>query len=137
MKKESLNTKAPLQKDNKLSNASLNTFDLPILIEKMKHQQSWAKGEPHSMILLKCPYKQIVLTAMHEGTEIEFFQANELITLQIIEGNLKFHSQNESIILQEGQLITFHKNTKYSLSTKEDTVVLLTIAPGTFHPVKN
>lgn len=127
MEKESLETKAPVSMDTSLLNASLLAFDLPTLIEKMNHNHIRAKGEPNSMILLKSPDKQIVLIALHEGTGIKSFQSNDSVTLQIIEGKLKFHTRKETLILERGQLMTLHEKIKYSLTTKEETVLLLTI----------
>jgi quercetin dioxygenase-like cupin family protein len=137
MEKESLKGKPPLPKDNRSLNASLLTFDLPTLIEMMKHSHAWAKGELNAMILLKSPDKQIVLTALHEGTEIKSFQSNDSITFQIIEGKLKFHTRKESVTLDQGQLLTLHENIKYSLTTREETVFLLTIANGTLQQAEN
>ena len=131
MEKETLKTKVPLAKEKRSQNASLLTFDLPALIEKMKQSDTWAQGEFNAMVLLKSPDKQIVLTALHEGTEIKSFQSNDLITFQIIEGKVKFHTRKESVILDKGQLLTLQENIKYKLITKEETVFLLTIANGT------
>jgi quercetin dioxygenase-like cupin family protein len=128
MRRESLIAKQPLHRDNRALNASFHTFDLPILIEKMKQSQSWEKGELNAMILLKSPDKQIVLTALHEGTEINSFQSNDSITFQIIEGQLMFHTRKESVTLEKGQLLTVHENIKYRLTSWEETVFLLTIA---------
>lgn len=119
-----------LRKENMSNNPSLLMFDLPTLVDKMKHKQSWANGDLNAMILLKTPNKQIVLTAMHDGTEIQSFQSNDSITFQIIEGQLMFHTREESVTLDEGQLLTLHEKIKYSLTTKEETVLLLTIASG-------
>ena len=130
MKKESLETKAPVSLDNSLLNASLLAFDLPTLIEKMNHNHIRAKGEPNSMILLKSPDKQIVLIALHEGTGIKSFQSNDSVTFQIIEGKLKFHSRKETITLEKGNLLILHEKIKYSLTTEEETVLLLTITNG-------
>ena len=80
------------------------------------------------MTLLKRPDKQIVLTALHEGTEINSFQENDSITFQIIEGRLVFYANKESVILEMGQMMTVQDKVKYSLTTWEDTVFLLTIA---------
>ena len=80
------------------------------------------------MTLLKSPEKQIVLTALHEGTEINSFQANDSITFQIIEGKLVFYANKESVTLEMGQMMTVQEKVKYSLTTWEDTVFLLTIA---------
>jgi quercetin dioxygenase-like cupin family protein len=116
--------------------SSLRSYDLPVLIEKMKHSHTWAKGELNAMILLNSPDKQIVLTALHEGTEINSFQSNDSITFQIIEGKLKFHTRKESVTLDKGQLLTLQDNIKYSLKTREETVLLLTIANGTLQPAE-
>jgi len=110
------------------SGCTLLAFDLPTLINNMKQTDSWSNGELNALILLKSPQKQIILTAMHEGTEIESFQSNESITFQIIEGRLKFHIRKDSVILNEGQLMTLDENINYRLSSQEETVFLLTIS---------
>lgn len=130
MKKESLKINAPYYKENCSQYGLSLTFDLPNLIEQMKHKHIWTKGKPNSMILLKCSAKQMVLIAMHEGTGIKSFQSNDSVTFQIIEGKLKFHTQYESVTLEKDQLLTLHDNVKYSLTTKEETVFILTIANG-------
>ena len=128
METETLKTKTTLPKDKRSRNVSLLTFDLPTLIEKMKHNHTWEKGELNAMVLLKSPDKRIVLTALHEGTEINSFQSNDSITFQIIEGKLKFHTQKESVTLDRGHLLTMHEKIKYRLTSNEETVFLLTIA---------
>ncbi|MGD0342788.1 MAG: hypothetical protein ABSA76_13880 [Bacteroidales bacterium] len=137
MEIETLKTEALFSKDTRSHSPSLFTFDLPALIENMKHSYSWLKGELNAMILLKSPGKHIVLTALHGGTEINSYQSNDSITLQIIEGKLRFHTRKESVTLDKGQLLTLHENIKYSLTTREETVFLLTIANGTFQQSEN
>ena len=57
MLKESLKTPSP-GKINKSFLASLNTFNLLTLIEKMKQKPTLLKGDLHSMVLLNSPDKQ-------------------------------------------------------------------------------
>jgi len=128
MGKETFKANYLVHKVNTSVHPSLLIFDLPTLVEKIKVNQSWANGELYSMILLKTPDKQIMLTALHDRTEIQSFQSNESITFQIIEGKLTFRTPKESVTLDEGQLLTLHENVKYSLTTEEETVFLLTIA---------
>ena len=123
-------TKGPLD-------PSLFTFDLPSLIENMKNSSTWAEGELNAMILFKRPEKQIVLTALHEGTKIDSFQANDSVTFQVIEGKLKFHTTKESVTLKKGQLLALRENIKYSLTSRKETVFLLTIDNGGYHPSEN
>lgn len=121
-------TSPPSLKENRPVNTSLLTFNLPILIDKMKHSNSWAKGDLDAMVLLKNKDKQIVLTAMHEGTEIYSFQSKGSVTFQIIEGKLLFHTRKESVSLDKGQLLTLYDNIRYSLTSEYETVFLLTMA---------
>ena len=117
-------------KEDPMLNPSLSVFDFPTLIGRMKQNHLWALGNLDSMVLLKTPNKQIVLTALHEGTEISSFQSNESITFQIIEGKMKFHTWKGSLNIDKGQLLTLCENIKYSLTTQVETVLLLTITTG-------
>jgi quercetin dioxygenase-like cupin family protein len=137
MKIESFKADYLVIKDKVSQTPSLLIFDLPNLVERMKLKQCLAKRELTSMILLKTPEKQIVLTAMHRGTEIRSFQSNESITFQIIEGKLMFHTRKESVTLDKGQLLTLHDNIKYSLTSTDETVLLLTIASGALQLSRN
>ena len=130
MRKEMFKANDFFQESKTPSTPSFLVFDVPAIAEKMKHEQNWMNGELNSMILLKTPYKQIVLTVLHDGTEIESFQSNQSITFEIIEGKLMFHTRKETVLLEKGQIIALHENIKYSLTTREDSVLLLTIATG-------
>lgn len=103
------------------------TFDLPVLIENMKQSNDYAKGELNSMILLKTPEKSILLSALHEGTEVISHQRDKTLKIEIIEGLLIFRIRNENVRLEEGQALTLHEISKYKLITLTDTVFLLTL----------
>ena len=123
-----------IRNDDRPFNGSLRTFDLPTLIEKMKRENTWDKGGLNAKILMNKPNKQIVLTVLHKGTEINSFQSNDSITIQVIEGELKFHTQNESITLEKGQMLTLQENIDYSLTTRAETVLLFTILKQILQP---
>jgi quercetin dioxygenase-like cupin family protein len=127
MEIETLKTKLQYRKNYRSSDSKLLAFNLPSLIDSMKQSYTWANGELNSIILLKSPEKQIILTAIHEGTEILSFQSNDSVTVQIVEGRLKFHHRKDSFTLNKGQLMTLDENVKYDLTADEETVFLLTI----------
>ncbi len=112
-------------------------FNLPSLIESMKLSKEWAAKELSSLILLKGRNKQIILTSIHNGTEIESFQTKDSITFHILEGKLMLHTPSDSIILSEGQLMTITNKIKYRLTTEDDTVFLITASENTEGPVNN
>jgi len=103
----------------------------------MKQSYTWANGELNALVLLKSPKKKVILTAMHGGTEIKSYQANDSVTFQIIEGRLQFHIRKDTVILNKGQVMTLDENARYSLSTEEETVFLLTISDNPVRTIHN
>ena len=117
----------PILKARRSLSSLSYSYDLPVLIGNMKQSNSWARGELKNLILLNRPDKQILLTVLHERTEINSVQTNDSVTYHIIEGELLFSTMTESLILKEGQFLTLHEKVKYSLTTNAETVFLLTI----------
>ena len=107
-----------------------SAFDIPAIIEDLRHGQNWISGEISTVLLLKSPSIKVLLTLLHEGTEVISYQANESITFQVLEGSLIIHIRNESIVLNEGELLTLDENIKYSFDTIEETAFLLTLVSG-------
>lgn len=109
-------------------------FDLGWLIEKMKLGKNWKKGDLDALVLLNSPARQILLTILHEGTEINSFQANDSVNIKILEGEIYFKTPRESVSLYRGQELTIHEKFKYNLTTRAETVLLLTLLNGTPEP---
>lgn len=132
MGKESSESHQGFNQSEKPVNISMFRFDMPGIIGNMKQSPQWEAGELNSMVLYKKPEKKIVLTALHKGTKIDSYQANDSITFQVMEGKLEFRADKESVTLQKGHQLTLHKKIKYSLKSREETVFLLTIVTGSF-----
>jgi len=107
---------------------SMQQFDLPSLIKNMKDPKTWDKGGLKTLTLINIPGTQIVLTALHEDTEIESFQSCNSVTIEIVEGRIFFRTRKESHILDEGQTLTLFEKVEYSITAREETVVLFTLA---------
>ena len=124
-------------KDDRSDKSKLLAFDLPSLISKMRKNNNGTNGELNSLVLLKSPEKQIILTAIQDGTEIESFQSDDSISFQVIEGKLRFHSRKDSVTLIKDQVMTLKEHIKYRLTTQEETIFLLTISNGNTKLAKN
>jgi len=138
MEIDTLNIKTLNIRDKRVANTSLFPYDLPHLIKKLKESPGWNNGELAASILLKSPDKQIVLTVLHDDTKIKSFQPGDSITFQLIEGKMKFHSQEKTIILESGQIMTLYNKIKFCLTTHaEESAFLLTINTGSSEPDGN
>lgn len=102
--------------------------DIQDLIRNMKLSNAWVRGNLNSMILVKNTEKDVVLVALHEGTEIVSCQSNDSITFQVIEGSLEFNTSKTSASLGMGQVLTLNDKVKYRLTASEETVMLLSIS---------
>ena len=101
-------------------------FDIPSLIETLKQDPSWSKRELSTMVLLKSPVRNIVLTLLPAGVEIRSVQLNDTITYQVLEGKLRFYVSNELVILGKGELLRLNEKTKYQFDSLEESAFLLT-----------
>lgn len=137
MELEMLKTNPRFLKDTMEGDISSKTLNLSFLVKKLKCSPSWENGELDSIILLKSSSKKIVLTALHEGTEIVSFQSNDSITFQLIEGELMVHTDKISVTINKGQFLTLHDKINYSLTTSKETVFLLTISNSILQPAEN
>jgi quercetin dioxygenase-like cupin family protein len=112
-----------------LSDASVSLrHNLPGLIRNMKQSSAWARGDLNSMILVKNSERNVMLVALHDGTEIVSYQANDSITFQVIEGKIEFNTSKTSAAIGMGQVLTLNDKVKYRLTTSEETVLLMSIA---------
>ena len=102
--------------------------DLPGLIRNMKLSNAWTKGDLNAMILVKDTQRNVVLVALHEGTEIVSYQSNDSITFRIIEGKMEFSTVKTSAAIGMGQVLTLNDKVKYRLTASKETVMLMSIA---------
>jgi hypothetical protein len=125
---EITNTMELIQNNIGLFNNSPYEFDLSSVIENLKAELTWEKGELNTKILLKSPELNIVLVKMHKETEIISFQKNQSVTFQILQGELKLHIRKGSLSLKEGESLILYEKTKYRIVSMEATAILLTLA---------
>lgn len=127
METEVLNVKQGLSIDSKSIDTSLFNLRMPALIENIKKSKGWKLGELYSLILLRSPGKEIVFTALPEGTEIITFQSDHSISLHVVEGKLRYKSRKETVIISEEQALTINEKINFSVTSLAETIFILTI----------
>ena len=102
-------------------------FDLPYLMEKIVTEDSWQKNKRNAITLLKNENMRLVLIDLSSGEEINFRQSDNLISLQLMKGEVEFNTENKIAMLKQGQLLTHHENMQHSLVAIGETIFLLTV----------
>ena len=108
--------------------APLLTFDLRLAMDRLKHEDVWMKEGHNSITLMKNHGMRIVMTALRQQAEIKPHQTKSTISIQVIEGKLNLITENDSIILKKGHLLTLHANISHSLRALKESIILQTIA---------
>ncbi len=117
------------ESDNKTkTEKELNVFNLSSELREMKQEESWHKHGRSSRTLHKVGAMRLVLNSMKAGTEIKTHHANGPISVHCIEGKLKFKTEERSVTLEKGGLLTLDELVKHSVEALEETTFLLTLS---------
>jgi quercetin dioxygenase-like cupin family protein len=71
---------------------------------------------------------RIVLIGLHDGAELKTHTANGVISVQVLEGQIKFTAEEQTVSLVKGQMIALHEKIPHSVLALEETFFLLTLA---------
>ncbi len=115
-------------KGDRIINAPLVTLDILLLIEQIRKEKLWKDNDRNAITVFKTNGMSIVLIALHEGAEMIKHIAKGVISLQILEGKIRFSAEEQTIELGKGQMLTLHDGIPHSLLAIEETIILLTLA---------
>ena len=107
--------------------AALVTIDLPLFAVQIKQEPSWKDSDRNAITVFKTNGLRIVLIALHEGAEMTRHTANGIISLQVLEGQLQFNTDTQSVELNKGQMLTLHERIPHSVRAIKETTFLLTL----------
>ncbi len=123
------NEATPLRPDgNRILNALLVEMDLNKFIEQIKSEVTWQESDRNSMTIFKSNTMRIVLMGLRANGELKPHKANGVISIQVIEGQMNFIADNQTTMLEKGQMIALHDNVTHSVLALKDTFFLLTLA---------
>lgn len=107
--------------------ASLVSIDLPLYMEQIKQEPSWKTGKQNAITVFKTNGLRILLIALHEGTEIAKHTAEGIISIQVLEGHIKFTTDQQSLELTNGQMLALHERIPHSVLAIKEAMFLLTL----------
>ncbi len=111
----------------RLMDAPLVSMDIPQFIKQIKSESTWENSDRNALTVYKTNGMRIVLIALHANAEMTRHTADVIINLQILEGQIRFNTDEQSVELNKGQMLTLHKGIPHSVLAKEETIFLLTL----------
>ena len=103
-------------------------IDLPALTKQLKTEDAWRKNDRNAITVFKTTGKNIVLVALHAHAEMLTHTTQGTISVQVLEGTIKFTTAHEYLEIRKGQLLTLHAGIPHSVLATEESVFLLTIS---------
>ena len=111
----------------RIMDASLVTIDLNSFTKQIKEESAWKDSDRNAITVFKTDGMRIVLIALHKDAEMKKHTADGMISVQVLEGQLLFTTEDQSVELGQGKMLALHKNIPHSVLAQEETIFLLTL----------
>jgi quercetin dioxygenase-like cupin family protein len=113
---------------NRVLNAPLVVMNVNKFIDQIKNEASWKDSDRNSVTIFKSDTMRIVLIGLHPNAELIPHKANGVISVQVLEGKIKFITEQQNSIIEKGQMIALHENITHSVIALIESFFLLTLA---------
>lgn len=111
----------------RILNAPLVEMNLLEFMNQIKDETTWADSDRNSITIFKSDAMRIVLIGLHENAELKPHKANGTISVQVLEGNIKFTTEQQSTQVGKGQMIVLHENLTHRVNALTESFFLLTL----------
>ena len=111
----------------RLMDAPLVSMDIPEFIKQLKAEATWENSDRNAMTVFKTNGMRIVLIALHEDAILKKHTADGIISVQVLEGEIIFSTDDQSVVIRKGQMIALHKGLPHSVKAIKESVFLLTL----------
>lgn len=113
---------------DRILDAELVLMNLNKAQEQIKSESAWLNSDRNAITLFKSEGLRIVLMALHTEAELKAHKAPGIITVQVLEGEIKFKTAIQESNLAKGEMLTLHKGITHSVLALKEAVFILTIA---------
>lgn len=113
---------------NRILDAPLLGIDLNAYLQQIKSEKTWKETDRNAITVCKTNGMRIVLFALHKGAELKRHTAQGVISVQVLDGKIRFDTDEESLERGAGQMLMLHEKIPHSVLALEESVFLLTLA---------
>jgi len=101
-------------------------IDIPSYIRQIKEEKAWEKSDRNGITVFKSDNITTVITVLQKGSAMRDSQTDEFLSVQVLDGNVRFSTPEGDIDAVKNQLITFHPQVKHSIEALSESIILLT-----------
>ncbi len=111
----------------RLLDAPLVSIAIPEFIIQLKAEETWHNSDRNAITVFKTNGLRIVLIALHEKAVMQEHTTTGIISVQVIEGEINFNSNNKSMLLKQGDMVVLHEGLPHTVTAIKESVFLLTL----------
>jgi quercetin dioxygenase-like cupin family protein len=97
-------------------------------MEQVRNEPSWKDSDRNSITIYKSENMRVVLIGLHQNAELKTHTANGIINVQVLDGHIKFTTEQQVTELKKGQMLALKKQIPHSVLALKETFFLLTMA---------
>jgi len=112
---------------DRIIDATMVSINLPLFIEQIKTEKAWKDSDRNAITVFKTKGLCILLIALHKGAEMTKHTAAGMISVQVLEGQIQFTTDDQSAELHKGQMLALHEGIAHRVLAMEETIFLLTL----------
>ena len=112
----------------RLLDAPLVEMDLSSLSAQIKEESAWKNTDRNAITIYKTSGMRIVLVALHKGAEMKTHTAPGTISVQVLQGKIRFTTEKKAVEREKGQMLALYAGIPHSVFAVEESVFLLTMA---------
>ncbi len=103
------------------------SFDLGKQISELREDGSYVRSGRVGRTLVKAGPLRLTLTLIAAGVDVGTHHATSPMTLQVVQGRLRYRVEGEEFELGQGEVLFFGPGHAQDIRALEDTALLLTI----------
>lgn len=116
------------ERSDRLDAGLLHVFSLASYASALRSEPVYARTGRDGVTLVETAGLRVVLEVLRGGAELAEHRAPGPITLQVLEGEVRFHTGDETFRVRAGEVLGLPGGRPHALEAVRDSAFLLTIA---------
>lgn len=116
---------------SRLLDAPSLRVSLPQLLRQLRSEEAWQKNSHNAITIFHNEALRVVLVALKADTELPSKSVEGALSIQVIEGRIWMETEEQSVSMDDGELVCLQPGVSYSLHSEDESVLLLSLSgPG-------
>jgi quercetin dioxygenase-like cupin family protein len=116
------------ERTEQLDEGTLHVFPLDDYARDLRGEPAYTANGRTGVTLVKSPALRVVLEALRAGAELAEHRAPGPITVQVLEGEIRFLTGEDTFRVRAGEVLALPSGRPHSAEAVRDSTLLITIA---------